>query len=150
MWEKAQCELDAAGAGPEQTGQATIPIRNCRLWSPEDPFLYELDAHGEADALKTRFGMRTFRFDPNTGRAIFNGRPYFMRGSNVTLYRFFEDSERGDKPWREEWVRRLHKAFHDMHWNSLRYSIGFPPEFWYRIADEEGFLIGRTSFPSGT
>ena len=90
--------------------------------------------------------MRTFRFDPQTGRAILNGRPYFMRGSNVTLYRFFEDAERGDKPWRAEWVRRLHKAFRDMHWNSLRYCIGFPPELWYRIADEEGFLI-QDEFP---
>ena len=69
-----------------------------------------------------------------------------MRGSNVTLYRFFEDSQRGDKPWRQEWVRRLHRAFRDMHWNSLRYCIGFPPEAWYRIADEEGFLI-QDEFP---
>jgi hypothetical protein len=28
-----------------------------------------------------------------------------------------------------------------MHWNALRYCIGFPPESWYRIADEEGILI---------
>jgi beta-galactosidase len=28
-----------------------------------------------------------------------------------------------------------------MHWNSARYCIGFPPEIWYRIADEEGLLV---------
>jgi hypothetical protein len=33
-----------------------------------------------------------------------------------------------------------------MHWNSLRYCIGFPPERWYEIADEEGFLI-QDEFP---
>ena len=33
-----------------------------------------------------------------------------------------------------------------MHWNSIRYCIGFPPEFWYDIADEEGFLI-QDEFP---
>lgn len=33
-----------------------------------------------------------------------------------------------------------------MQWNSLRYCIGFPPEFWYRIADEEGILI-QDEFP---
>lgn len=143
---EADCEVPAADAGPEQKGQATIAIDNCRLWSPEDPFLYELDVRGEADALTTRFGMRTFRLDPATGRAILNGRPYFMRGSNVVIYRFFEDAERGDKPWREEWIRHLHKAFRSMHWNALRYSIGFPPESWYRIADEEGLLI-QDEFP---
>jgi hypothetical protein len=142
---EADCGIPA-GDGPERTGHATLALQNCRLWSPEDPFLYELEAKGEADVLKTRFGMRSFRLDQATGRAILNGKPYFMRGSNVTLYRFFEDAQRGDKPWREEWVRRLHKAYRDMHWNSLRYCIGFPPETWYRIADEEGFLI-QDEFP---
>ncbi len=139
-------EISAEGDGPEKTGHAAIPLRNCRLWSPEDPFLYEIEARGEADVLKARFGMRSFRLDPAAGRAVLNGRTCFMRGSNVTLYRFFEDAERGDKPWREDWVRRMHKAFKGMHWNSLRYCIGFPPESWYRIADEEGFLI-QDEFP---
>ena len=64
----------------------------------------------------------------------------------MTLYRFFEDPQCGDHPWREDWVRRLHRAFKGMHWNSLRYCIGFPPEMWYRIADEEGILI-QDEFP---
>jgi len=143
---EGQCDIQAAGEGPEATGQVTIALKNCRLWSPEDPFLYELEARSAGDVLKTRFGMRSFRLDQATGRAVLNGKPYFLRGSNITLYRFFEDPERGDKPWREEWVRRLHKAVRNMHWNSLRYCIGFPPEFWYRIADEEGILI-QDEFP---
>jgi beta-galactosidase len=125
---------------------ARIPIRHCRLWSPEDPFLYELEASTGEDTLRTRFGMREFRLDHDTGRAMLNGRPYFLRGSNVTLYRFFENPQCADHPWREDWVRRLHRAFKSMHWNSLRYCIGFPPEFWYRIADEEGILI-QDEFP---
>ena len=145
-WVRATARWPPPAAASSGRGKPRYRFANCRLWSPEDPFLYELEARGEADVLTTRFGMRSFRLDPATGRAILNGRPYFMRGSNVTLYRFFEDSERGDKPWREEWVRRLHRAFRDMHWNSLRYCIGFPPEAWYRIADEEGFLI-QDEFP---
>ena len=90
--------------------------------------------------------MREFRLDHATGRAMLNGRPYYLRGSNVTLYRFFEDPQCADRPWREDWVRRLHRAFKSMHWNALRYCIGFPPEFWYRIADEEGILI-QDEFP---
>ncbi len=123
-----------------------IPLENCRLWSPEDPFLYELELKTDTDAVRTRFGMRSFRFDKKTGRAILNGKPYFMRGTNVCIYRFFEDDQRGDKPWRAEWVRRLHQKFKGMHWNSIRYCIGFPPEIWYDIADELGFLI-QDEFP---
>jgi beta-galactosidase len=133
--------LPAATAGSQQTGGIAIPIRGCRLWSPEDPFLYELEVVSTADHFTTRFGMRTFRFDSSTGKAVLNGKHYFMLGSNITLYRFFEDSARGNSPWEEKWVRKLHQKMKGMHWNSLRYCIGFAPEMWYRIADEEGILI---------
>lgn len=130
----------------EQMVDVIVPIANCELWSPERPFLYELTARTSGDQFTTRFGMREFKFDPASGRALLNGKPYFMRGSNITLYRFFEDSECGNLPWNESWVRRLHQQIKDMHWNCLRYCIGFPPESWYRIADEEGILI-QDEFP---
>lgn len=140
------CDVPGTGEGTERKGQVTIALGNCRLWSPDDPFLYNVEVRSESDVFATRFGMRSFRLDPVTGRAILNGRPYYMRGSNITLYRFFEDPDCGDKPWRYEWVQRLHAACRDMSWNSLRYCIGFPPEFWYRIADEQGVLI-QDEFP---
>jgi len=123
-----------------------LSMDDCQLWSPEDPFLYELEVDIGTDSAKARFGMRSFRFDKESGRAILNGKPYFMRGTNVCILRFFEDSQRGDRPWRKEWVRRLHRKFKSMHWNSIRYCIGFPPEIWYDVADEEGFLI-QDEFP---
>jgi len=132
-----------------KTVELVVPIADCRLWSPEDPFLYELNLSTRGDAVKTRFGMRTFSFEPGGKYARLNGKRYFLRGSNVTAYRFFEDAARGDKPWRAEWVRRLHQELKSMHWNSLRYCIGFPPDFWYDIADEEGFLI-QDEFPIWT
>ena len=129
-----------------QTIEVVVPLAGCHLWTPEDPFLYEARLSTGADAVEIRFGMRSFTFDPASKRAVLNGRPYFMRGTNVCIYRFFEDSQRADKPWRAEWVRRLHQTFKTMHWNSIRYCIGFPPEIWYDIADEEGFLI-QDEFP---
>jgi hypothetical protein len=136
----------ALAAGAERAVEVLVPVAGCRLWSPEDPFLYVLEADSGADRMETRFGMRTFRFDPVTRKAVLNGRPYFMRGSNVTIYRFFEDGACGDLPWNPAWVRLFHRRVKEMHWNCLRYCIGFPPEEWYRIADEEGILI-QDEFP---
>ncbi|MGN6803909.1 MAG: glycoside hydrolase family 2 protein, partial [Ginsengibacter sp.] len=133
-------------AGNQNIVEATIPIKNCQLWSPEDPFLYNLEVTTEADETSTRFGMREFHFDTATKKAVLNGKPYFLRGSNITLYRFFEDSSCKNLPWNTTWVRKLFKSFKKFHWNSLRYCIGFPPEEWYRIADEEGILI-QDEFP---
>jgi len=146
-------EVARGSVSDEKTGRfklvpldLVIPLPGCRPWSPEDPFLYELELDTGGDRQAVRFGMRSFRFDRQTGRAILNGKPYFLRGTNVCIYRFFEDPAREDRPWREEWVRRLHRRFRHMHWNSIRYCIGFPPEIWYRIADEEGLLI-QDEFP---
>ena len=108
--------------------------------------MYALTVTTGTDCLTVRFGMRSFHFDAPSGRAMLNGKPYYLRGTNVCAYRFFEDDQRGDRPWRAEWVRRLHQQFKSMHWNSIRYCIGFPPDFWYDIADEEGLLI-QDEFP---
>lgn len=124
----------------------TIPIKDCRLWSPEDPFLYDLKVTTAGDEYSTRFGMREFRYDTVSGKPMLNGKPYFLRGTNATLYRFFEDDACKDLPWDSAWVRALHKSFRQFHWNSIRYCIGIAPEEWYRIADEEGILI-QDEFP---
>jgi hypothetical protein len=130
-----------AGAEAERTGVATLKVDGCRLWSPEDPFLYEVEVRGEADVIKTKFGMRSFSFDAETGFALLNGKTYFMRGSNICLFRFFEDPLRGNKPWDEAWIRKMYTQFKDMYWNSFRFSICQPPTRWYELADEMGFLV---------
>jgi hypothetical protein len=126
--------------------EMTISIRDARLWTPEDPFLYELTVDTGGDTARTRFGLRSFTTDPATGRALLNGKVYYLRGSNVCIYRFFEDATRSNLPWDRDWVRTLHRRFKEMNWNSLRYCIGFPPELWYEIADEEGIMI-QDEFP---
>ena len=134
------CIVKAAGT-VERTGVATLKVDGMHLWSPEDPFLYELEVRGESDMITTKFGMRSFTFDAETGFALLNGKTYFMRGSNITLFRFFEDPQRGNKPWNEAWVRKLYTQFKDVYWNSFRFSISQPPERWYELADEMGFLV---------
>lgn len=118
-----------------------ISLPNCTLWSPESPFLYTLELNTGVDKLDTRFGMRSFRSDKQNGVVLLNEKPYYMRGTNIAIFRFFEDSERGNLPWDNNWVTKLHKTFKGMHWNSFRNTIGFPPERWYEIADSLGFLI---------
>lgn len=133
-------EVELKG-GAEQTIEAKVAIADCKLWSPETPFLYELEVSLPSDSYRTRFGMRSFRFNSETKRAELNGKTYFMRGTNTCFFRFAEDPSRGNLPWREDWVRNVIRSWKSMHWNSARYCIGFPPEVWYRLADEEGLLV---------
>ena len=119
----------------------TVPVESVQLWSPEHPFLYSLLVETSGDAQTVRFGMRSFVFDSDSGQALLNGEPYPIRGTSSVVFRLFEDPDRQDRPWRKDWVRKVHRQFKAMHWNTVRYAIGFPPAFWYDIADEEGLLI---------
>ena len=84
-------------AGRRRTAVLTqkIAIPAAKLWTPEQPNLYVLETRTGGDTASTRFGMREFHFETATKRAYLNGRPYFMRGSNITLHRFFEDPQIG-------------------------------------------------------
>lgn len=133
--------------GEQKTITQRIRILEARLWSPEDPFLYTLETSTGGDSFQTRFGMREFRFDTVTKRAFLNGKVYFLRGSNITLHRFFEDPQAGSLPWDETWLRKLLVEIpNEMHWNSFRFCIGPVPDRWLDIADDAGLLIQNEFF----
>ncbi len=142
--------------GERRQVQATLKMPGAKLWTPEEPNLHWVETSTTGDLLKTRFGLREFRFDTATKRAYLNGKLYFLRGSNITLHRFFEDPLCKRHPWEEAWVRKLLiDGPKRMNWNSFRFCIGPAPEMWFDIADETGLLIqneffiwnGREYFP---
>ncbi len=136
--------------GEQLTVEQTLPVEDARLWSPEDPFLYLVRTAvrkrgAVVDNLQTRFGMRKVEWrggEQYDGRFYLNDELYYLRGSNITLHRFFEDQLAGTLPWNEEWVRKLLSTYpKQLHWNSFRICVGRAPNFWYDIADEVGFLL---------
>jgi hypothetical protein len=146
----------ALAAGERRTVRLSVRLPAAKLWTPETPHLYVARVSTSGDTTETRFGMREFRFDTATKRAYLNGKLYFLRGSNITLHRFFEDPECKDRPWNREWVRKLLVEIpRRMHWNSFRLCIGPVPDFWLDLADEAGLLLqheffiwnGRSDFP---
>jgi hypothetical protein len=129
-------------ANATASATAAIDLPGAHLWTPEDPHLYTLISETSGDRLSTRFGMRELRFDTATKRAYLNGKIYFLRGSNITLHRFFEDPDCKRLPWDEKWVRKLLVDVpKQMHWNSFRLCIGPVPRKWLDIADEAGLLL---------
>jgi len=126
---------------------STLPVYGCvpcsgiREWSPETPVLHLLTCDLGSDRASVRFGQRQFRFDVRSRRAVLNGEPIYLRGTNVCIDRFFEDPLRARLPWDRNWVRAFIRQCKWMHWNSARFSLGAPPSLWYEICDEEGLLI---------
>ncbi len=125
--------------------QLEIPMSEFTNWSPEKPFLYMATASlktGKSISDKTskQFGMRDFT---RKGKFFYlNGEKVILRGTNVTLQRFFEDPDCGNLVWDKDWVKKLlvdHPK--TLNWNMMRICVGIAPDFWYDIADEYGLLF---------
>ena len=122
-----------------------IPIAEFTNWSPEKPFLYKATAEvslekGVCDKLEKQFGMRDFT---RKGKFFYlNGEKYILRGTNVTLQRFFEDPDCSNLVWDREWVKKLLFDFpKKLNWNMMRICVGIAPDFWYDLADEYGLMF---------
>jgi beta-galactosidase len=122
-----------------------LPFNLFTSWTPEKPFLYTATARlitkeGVSDELSHQFGMRDFT---TRGKFFYlNGEKYILRGTNITLQRFFEDPDCGNLAWDKEWVKKLLVNYpKQLNWNAMRICVGIVPDFWYDIADEYGLLL---------
>ncbi len=125
--------------------QQDIPIQNFTNWTPDKPFLYLATAtltsdKGISDETSKQFGMRDF---DRKGKFFYlNGEKIILRGTNVTLQRFFEDPDCSNLVWDKEWVKRLLVEYpKQLNWNMMRICVGIAPDFWYDIADENGLMF---------
>ncbi len=60
-----------------------VDLENPHLWSPQDPFLYDLEVRAGVDRVFSYVGLRTFAVGADGGgtpRFLLNGKPYFHAG----------------------------------------------------------------------
>lgn len=127
-----------------------IPVEQPHLWTPDDPFLYTatirlLEKGKPSDETTERFGMREFGRE---GKFFtLNGEKIMLRGTNITLHRFFEDPESRALAWDRTWVKKMLADIpKEQHWNAMRICVGLVPDFWYDLADEAGLMLQNEWF----
>ncbi len=135
---EAEFEIPALGLSIPLTitggeGRADIAAQP-RLWSPEDPALYDVTLRCGADRLSERIGFRDIRADGE--RLLLNGRPLYLRGLCV-----HEDDELTGKTTDEADIRRRFEHARAMGANFLRLSHYPHHEMVGRIADEVGVML---------
>jgi beta-galactosidase/beta-glucuronidase len=125
--------------------ETKIPIASPVLWTPESPFLYEgeisvYDGNNLSDTYTVNFGMRDF--SKKGKHFTLNNEKYYLRGSNITLHRFFEDPDCGNLAWDRKWVKKMLVDIpKSLHWNTMRICVGIVPDFWYDLCDEYGIVL---------
>ena len=130
--------------------KTTIPIDNPKAWTPDSPFLYEgeVSVYNQdklVDRYSVNFGMRDFS---RRGKFFtLNGEKFYLRGSNITLQRFFEDPDCQALAWDREWVKKLMIDLpKSINWNAMRICVGVVPDFWYDLCDEYGIVLQNEWF----
>ena len=109
-------------------------VENPRLWSPEDPYLYEADVKRNGDCRRIRYGIRDCRVE--NGILLFNGKPIKWKGVN----RHEMSPETGYALSYEEMVRDV-QLMKRANFNCLRMCHYPNDPRMYDLCDEYGLLI---------
>ena len=121
-------------------GTTTLTIDQPHLWDTHDPYLYTLSTDllmegNVIDGNKIKAGMRTLRFDANTGFWL-NGRNMKVKG--VCLHH--DAGVLGAVVPQEVWYRRV-KQLQSIGANAIRMSHNPQSPCLYDICDELGMLV---------
>ncbi len=146
--------LDGSRAVADVTGPAIstikVPVPDAKLWSPDEPFLYDLRitlAGRDPDTVHSYFGMRKIALgkdEAGANRLLLNGEPLFQYGPL-------------DQGW---WPDGLYTAPNDealrydvemtkkLGFNMARKHVKVEPARWYYWCDKLGLLVWQ-DMPSG-
>lgn len=122
-----------------------INIPNARLWSPNDPFLYDLSikiikGNKTVDEIKSYFGMRKINIqkdEKGADRIFLNNKYTFNLG---TLDQGFWPEGLYTAPTDEALEFDI-KTIKSLGFNTIRKHIKIEPERWYYHADRIGILV---------
>lgn len=146
---------DETGTVTEQTGSSdntfTLPIPSAKLWSPDEPNLYDLDITineqgKEIDKVSGYFGMRKF------SRGMVDGHPAVLL-NNKPLY-LYGPLDQGwwpdgllTPPSYEAMVYDL-QVIKDLGMNMVRKHIKLENDLWFDWCDKNGLIVWQ-DMPSG-
>jgi len=126
---------------------ARIKMSNFHYWSPDDPFLYQVEITAGKDTVKSYFGMREFsavRDEKGRLRFMLNGKPFFQTG---LLDQGYWSDGLYTAPSDEAMIWEI-SELKKLGFNMLRKHIKIEPLRWYYHCDRLGMLVWQ-DFVSG-
>ncbi|MEU3795654.1 LamG-like jellyroll fold domain-containing protein [Streptomyces fructofermentans] len=155
---KARVEAVARDARGKVVGRVTgaagtklrLPVDKLHLWSPDDPYLYDLDVKlvdgRSTDTVDSYFGMRKISVEKVGGyqKLVLNGKPVF---SLATLDQGFWPDGLYTQPSDKALAFDL-EAHKKLGFNAVRKHIKVESPRWFYHADKLGLLVWQ-DFVSG-
>lgn len=135
----------------DENGESTltIPAEELRLWSPENPFLYDTAITlAGGDTVESYFGMRSFgigKDEKGLPRLLLNGKPYFQNG---LLDQGYWSDGYYTAPSDEALIHDI-AEMKRLGFNMLRKHIKVEPLRWYYHCDRLGMLVWQDMMNGG-
>ena len=130
-----------------QGDYVTFNIDSPKLWSPENPYLYEFTLTDGEDKIESYFALRTINIENRKGKPYIclNGKPYFFHGLLDQGY-FSDGIYLPATPdgfiWDIENMKKLG-------FNMLRKHIKIEPDLFYYYCDKLGMIVFQDMVNSG-
>lgn len=130
------------------SGEGEIIIPNPMNWTPETPYLYDMEIIVGDDRVKSYFALRTIEIKEIDGvkRVCLNGKPIFLHG--VLDQGYFKDGI--FLPETEEEYDKDILAMKELGFNLLRKHIKIEPEYFYYACDKLGMLVMQDMVNNGS
>ncbi len=129
-------------------GIARIEIKEGRMWSPEDPYLYYFTVDTETDSVSSYFALRTLSVKKVNGlpRLCLNGKPYFFHG--LLDQGYYSDGIY--TPATPTGYTRDILEMKALGFNMLRKHIKVEPEQFYYDCDRLGMIVFQDMVNNGS
>ena len=140
---RVQVKDGGANVGDAVEGKAgtelTIPVPNAKLWSPDDPHLYDLDVTLGNDHVGSYFGMRKTSIGDDHGvkKLFLNNKPLFQFGP--LDQGFWPDGIY--TPPTDAAIKNDIAQMKAMGFNMVRKHIKVEPARWYYWTDHLGLVV---------
>lgn len=131
----------------ETNKEVSIKINNLHLWSPEDPYLYDLIIESKNDKVKSYFAMRKVSRIEYKGHQVLalNNKPIFMKG--VLDQGYYQDGLYTPNSY-EEYIKDIELA-KSLGFNTIRKHIKIEMPRWYYECDKRGVLVWQDFINGG-
>ncbi len=140
--EKELCSVAFSGSA------GVLKLSEYKLWTPEEPCLYDLYIKAGKDEIKSYFGMRKFGIGKDSEgftRLMLNNEPYFQNG---LLDQGYWSDGMYTAPSDEALIYDI-QTMKEMGFNMLRKHIKIEPLRWYYHCDRLGMLVWQDMINGG-
>ena len=133
--------------GFTKDNQIVFKLDNIKLWSPEEPNLYQVKIKMSEDVVFSYFGMRKFSVivKDNHKYLALNNKRYFFHG--LLDQGYYPDGLYTPKSY--DTYRYELQVAKDLGFNTLRKHIKVEPAIWYYLCDTMGIIVWQDFVNNG-